>query len=250
MPGHWVLAKMGKRVLRPGGIGLTRQLISGLNIGPTDSVVELAPGLGLTAQMALAHQPAVYTAIERDECAAAQVSRLLTRPTWQCLAGDAAETGLPDQHANVVYGEAMLSMQGREQKAAIVREAFRLLQSGGRYAIHELAFVPDDVADSVKSSLTRGLSDSIRVGARPLTVAEWKELFVSVGFTVETVKLVPMHLLEPMRLLRDEGLFRCCRILWNVCRTPKARRRIIKMRKTFHQHRESLRAILLIAHKP
>jgi hypothetical protein len=27
MPGHWVLARMGKRVLRPGGLELTRRLL-------------------------------------------------------------------------------------------------------------------------------------------------------------------------------------------------------------------------------
>ncbi len=250
MPGHWVLAKMGKRVLRPGGIGLTRQLIHNLHIDNGDSVVEFAPGFGLTAQLALQHEPLSYTGVERDEHAAAQMCRLLVRPSWQCKVGDAANTGLADHCANVVYGEAMLSMQNREQKSAIVQEAFRLLQPGGRYGIHELAFVPDDVDDAVKSSLTRSLSDSIRVGARPLTTAEWKALFESTGFIVETVQLVPMHLLEPLRLLRDEGLLRSCRFLWNVCRTPEARKRITRMRSAFRQHRHNLRAILLIAHKP
>ena len=28
MPGHWVLARMGKRVLRPGGLELTRRLLA------------------------------------------------------------------------------------------------------------------------------------------------------------------------------------------------------------------------------
>ena len=27
MPGHWVLARLGKRVLRPGGMQLTRRLL-------------------------------------------------------------------------------------------------------------------------------------------------------------------------------------------------------------------------------
>ena len=44
MPGHWLLARMGKRVLRPGGIELTRQMLDALNIRESDDVVEFAPG--------------------------------------------------------------------------------------------------------------------------------------------------------------------------------------------------------------
>ena len=43
IPGHWLLAKMGKRVLRPGGLDLTRQLLKWLAIGQDDEVVEFAP---------------------------------------------------------------------------------------------------------------------------------------------------------------------------------------------------------------
>ncbi|MGH7976267.1 MAG: rRNA adenine N-6-methyltransferase family protein, partial [Limisphaerales bacterium] len=73
MPGHWLLAKMGKRVLRPGGLELTRAMLDGLNIQPRDSVIEFAPGLGVTTRMTLQRRPATYTAIERDENAAAKV---------------------------------------------------------------------------------------------------------------------------------------------------------------------------------
>ena len=49
MPGHWLLARLGKRVLRPGGSEPTRALLDGLAIGPADKEVEFAPGLGVTA---------------------------------------------------------------------------------------------------------------------------------------------------------------------------------------------------------
>ena len=35
MPGHWLLARMGKRVLRPGGIELTSQLLAQLSPQPS-----------------------------------------------------------------------------------------------------------------------------------------------------------------------------------------------------------------------
>ena len=71
MPGHWVLARLGKRVLRPGGMQLTRTMLAALRIQPADDVVEFAPGMGITAQLTLALKPASYTAVERDSAALA-----------------------------------------------------------------------------------------------------------------------------------------------------------------------------------
>lgn len=62
--GHLLLAKMGEKVLRPGGLELTTQLLHEFNICNMDSVVELTPGLGLTASMVLEKHPQHYTGVE------------------------------------------------------------------------------------------------------------------------------------------------------------------------------------------
>lgn len=41
MQGHWVLARAGKRVLRPGALALMRQMIDALSISQDDRVVEI-----------------------------------------------------------------------------------------------------------------------------------------------------------------------------------------------------------------
>jgi len=51
MPIYALLIQMGKRVLRPGGMGLTRRMLEMLNINASDEVVEFAPGTGDTAKM-------------------------------------------------------------------------------------------------------------------------------------------------------------------------------------------------------
>src|ERR1700686_2458760 len=87
MPGHWLLARLGKRVLRPGGRELTCRMIEALNIGPSDTVVEFAPGLGETARLTLNKKPASYTAVERDKDAAGLVQRFLQGPEQHCVVG-------------------------------------------------------------------------------------------------------------------------------------------------------------------
>lgn len=248
MPGHWVLAQMGKRVLRPGGLELTTAMLEALAIHAGDHVVELAPGLGTTTRMVLQSAPASYTAVERDPDATA-LTRKLLRVGDRCLLGSANHTGLEDASATVVFGEAMLTMNTADQKRAIVREALRVLRPGGRYGIHELALAPDYLAQDLKDQVQRDLSSAIRVGARPLTVQEWRALFEDAGFEVVSTKTNPMHLLEPSRVIADEGLRGALRIGANLLRTPVALRRVRAMRSVFRRHREHLCAVMLVAKK-
>ena len=249
-PGHWLLARMGKRVLRPGGRELTQRLLTSLAIGSTDDVVEFAPGLGDTARVTLARRPLSYTAVERDAEAAATVRQILSGPNHQCVLGTAEQTGLTEASASVVYGEAMLSMQLPAAKARIVAEAVRLLRPGGRYGIHELCLLPDDAPGEIREAIANDLSDEIHVGVRPLTSIEWRQLLESVGLVVTSVETAPMHLLEPSRLVRDEGFFRAIRFVFNVARHPAARRRVLTMRRVFRKYKQHLAAVAIVAVKP
>jgi hypothetical protein len=249
MPGHWLLARLGKRVLRPGGLELTRAMLHALDIRPADSVVEFAPGLGVTAQMTLQNNPASYTAVEQDENAARLVRRYLHGPDQTCVVGEAADTGLPAGSASAVYGEAMLTMASASQKAGILREAHRLLRDGGRYGIHEMCLVPDDLDEATKRQIQKELARSIRVNARPLTVPEWSALMASAGFQVRLAGKAPMHLLVPRRFVQDEGLAGTLRFIGNLLRHPEARRRVWQMRSVFHKYRHHLAAVTLIGRK-
>lgn len=249
MPGHWVLAQIGKRVLRPGGLELTRRMLDVLRIGPGDHVVEFAPGLGVTAKMTLAANPASYTAVERDKAAAATVSRYLSGPDQRCVIGTAEETGLADGCATVVYGEAMLTMQPPERKRRILREAARLLKPGGRYAIHEICLVPEEISSDVVEAVEHDLTQSIRAGVRPLRKSEWREVLESAGFALKQEFTNDFQLLEPRRLLQDEGLRGAMRIAWNVLRNGAARKRVLAMRHAIRKHAKHMQAIVLYAVK-
>lgn len=250
MPGHWLLARLGKRVLRPGGLAMTRSLLEALAIGNGDDVVELAPGLGVTARLILEKGPRSYVGVERDrEAAAWTAKRLPAAPNALVRVGSADKTGLGDGSASVVIGEAMLSMNPSEHKLRIMQEAYRVLRPGGRYAVHELSIVPDDVAAAVKKDIEDNLSAAIHVGARPLTESEWCACLKQAGFTVETIGHAPMNLLRPTRLIADEGLWRALRFIKNVLADADARRRVLLMRRTFHTYRSHLNAVSIVARK-
>lgn len=248
MPGHWLLARMGKRVLRPGGRELTRHVLRDADLRGAD-VVELAPGLGKTALDILADAPKSYVGVESDPDAVALTKEAIGG-RGRVVEADAAATGLDDASSDVVVGEAMLTMQSERGKDAIINEAFRVLRPGGRYAIHELALEPDTLSDAQKTEIRQALARSIKVNARPLTEAEWRERFTAAGFEVEQVRFAKMALLEPKRVVADEGPARTAVIVRNVLRNRDARRRILGMRKVFRKYRRELAAIEVIARKP
>ena len=247
--GHWALAKMGKKVLRPGGKELTNKMINKLGITASDDVVEFAPGLGFTANIALNHSPKTYTGVELDKKAAAILQKKINGQGRKIIVGNAAQTTLNDNSADKLYGEAMLTMQSDKDKRKIMKEAARLLRKDGLYGIHEIALIPDDIADDLKDNIRRGMSRAINVNVRPLTTNEWKQMLQEEGFEIVWVDTNPMHLLKTGRLLSDEGLWRCLKITFNILTHRKERKIILNMRKVFKQYEKYMRSIAIVAKK-
>lgn len=250
MPIYALLSHLGKRVVRPGGVGLTRQMLDLLNIQPSDEVVEFAPGVGATAKITLSRDPARYTAIERDEASARLTSRYLKGPNQECVIGRAEQTGLPDASATVVYGEAMLAMQTTSNQERVIAEAVRILKPGGKYGIHEPCLIPNDVDEATKIEIERALFDVTHVAARPGTQSEWCKLLEEAGLQVTGQATAGFGLLSPPRLLRDEGPLGTLKLIRNVLRDKVARRRVLAMRSVLRRYRHSLGSIAIVAVKP
>ncbi|HZE14533.1 MAG TPA: SAM-dependent methyltransferase, partial [Mycobacterium sp.] len=149
---------------------------------------------------------------------------------------------------DVVIGEQMLNAQGDTAKRAIVAEASRVLRPNGRYAIHELAFTPDTVSDEVKTQVGQSLARATKHNYLPLTVAEWSQLLADHGLIVDHVATAPSAMLEPRRLIADEGVLGALRFVKNVLTQRDAYRRVRQMRSAFGNER--LVAVAIVAHKP
>ncbi|HZB43687.1 MAG TPA: hypothetical protein VE360_00515 [Pyrinomonadaceae bacterium] len=54
---------------------------------------------------------------------------------------------------------------------------------------------------------------------------------------MKATETAPMALLEPARVVRDEGFFRALRFAFNVLGDADARRRVFEMRRVFRRHR-------------
>ncbi len=248
-PAYAVLFHLGKKSMRPGGLELTRRLLKELKISTADDVIEFAPGRGLTTKMVMELQPQSYIAVERDPVSQKKVQEILSGQ-GKCVVGTAQETGLQDECATVVFGEAMLTMQSREQKLRIAREAFRLLKSGGKYGIHETCLLENVASQEKRDEIEKALREALRVGARPLLLTEWKELLEEAGFVVQEFMEAPMSLLTPKRLIQDEGVFGVLRFISRVIRSKNAHRRLHKIRRAFTTYGSYIHSAALVAVKP
>ena len=247
--GHWLLAKMGKKVLRPGGKDLTLKLIKGLSITSDDRVIEFAPGIGYTALKVLEKNPKTYTGIELNEEAAADLRKKIIGETNSIIIGNASNVPLQDSSADKLYGEAMLTMHADHRKSEIIKEAYRLLRKGGLYGIHELGLTPDDLDEKKKAEIQHELALCIKVNARPLTQSEWIHLLEKEGFRIVEIESNPMLLLETKRIIDDEGFFRSLKIGFNIIRQPSARKRLNEMRMVFDKYKNRMNAIAIVAQK-
>ncbi len=250
MPAHWLMASLGKRVLRPGGRELTHWLITTLRLSQQDDVIEIAPGLGETARSILALEPRSYTGIERDSAAVVQATKSVSGGNnARVVHADASRIPLEREQASVVLGEAMLSMLPLSRKQAVLAEANRVLRPGGRYGIHEMALAREDMSAAEHANMEREMSAAIRVGVRIHTVSGWRQLLEDAGFNVRDVSLAPMRLLEPTRLIADEGVVGAARFLANTAMSPAAARRLWRVRSIFKRYEAHLTGIAMVAVK-
>lgn len=254
IPVHELFARLGKRVLRPGGIELTRDLLKALKINSNDNVVEVAPGRGSTTEMVLAADPASYIAVDRDAFATEQIAEIIDEAECGSMAGadcraihaNALNTGLGSASADVVFGEAYLTMQPNSVKQRIVAELARVLRPGGRFALHEMMLNPDDISEEDASAITNPLTASSHVRVTPLTVPGWEALLAEHGIEVTQRFRAPLHLLEPRRLISDEGIVGSARFATNLIKDHEARQRVRAMHKAFASNADHIGALGLV----
>jgi len=248
MQGHWVMTRLGKKVLRPGGMVLTRRMMQDLQIQSSDSVIEFAPGMGATARLTLRKNPKKYTAVDYESAIVKRIKTLLNGTSYTCIQGLAQKSGLPSGSATKVYSEAILTMQTDSKKKEIVKEAYRLLGSGGLYGIHEVGIIDTSNKSEIKE-IQSDLTHSIKVDARPLLNGKWRELIENEGFEIVSEHRVPFHLLNVQQIFVDEGFFGALKFFWNMIRLPRERNALLSMKRVFKKFDNQICAIALVARK-
>lgn len=152
----------GEVVLDLGSGGGIDVLLSARRVGPTG----FAYGLDMTDEMLeLARRNVSESGVENVEF----------------LKGDIAAIPLPDNSVDVIISNCVINLAA--DKAPVLREAFRVLKPGGRFAVSDIVIhggLPTDLVDSAE--LRRDLSSWAGCIAGALTDAEYRAGLAAVGF--------------------------------------------------------------------
>jgi predicted O-methyltransferase YrrM len=246
-PGHEVLATAGKTVLRPGGQQATQQLFRWANFQPSNTVLELASGLGTSAIALAKHYSVQVVGVERDPRRVAianqriQASGLADQV--QILQGNIFELHTLTEQFDYVLAEAILTMQSPPGKAKILAGICDRLKPGGKFLSHEL-LVQDHEAE-----IHHALAAAIRANATPLSLEHWIDTCEQARLHLQRHQAGPMRLLYPPALLQDEDIVNTLKIAWNILTQPKLRSRILAMQKVFQTYRKDLNYLIFTATK-
>ncbi len=243
--GHQILAAAGKKILRPGGCTATKQLFQWAKFKPGDRVLELASSFGYSA-IALAKEYGVQVVgIEKnpESVARARANVAAAGLTGQVdiREGDIFHLEAIPEQFDFVLAEAILTMQAAPGKAKILASVHDRLKPGGLFLSHEL------LVNNHEQEIHQALAQTIRVNSTPLSEIGWITACSTARLQVQQHHIGPMQLLNPVQMLRDEGLLGTAKILWNILTQPQLRQRVLAMRQVFQQYRTDLGHILLCA---
>lgn len=153
----------GEVVLDLGSGGGIDVLLSARRVGPTGFVY----GVDMTdAMLKLARRNAEEAGVGNVEF----------------LKGDIARIPLPDNSVDVIISNCVINLAA--DKTLVLREAFRVLKGGGRFAVSDIVIhggLPADLVDSAQ--LRRDLSSWTGCIAGALTDEEFRQGLLNAGFT-------------------------------------------------------------------
>jgi ubiquinone/menaquinone biosynthesis C-methylase UbiE len=173
--------KPGETVLDLGSGGGIDVLLSARRVGPTGK----AYGLDMTDEM---------LALARENRKKAGVQNV------EFLKGEIENIPLPDNSVDVIISNCVINLSG--DKDRVLREAFRVLKPGGRFAVSDVVTrgdVPKQVRDSVL----------LWVGciAGALDESEYRVKLTSAGFEAVSIEATRVYKVEEARqFLTAEGI--------------------------------------------
>ena len=243
-----MLAAAGKQTLRPGGRTATEKLFAWADFQPGSTVLELAASFGYSA-IALAQRYGVrVVGIEKNPDsvvrACANIKAAGLRDRVEIVEGDIFHLENLTENFDYVLAEAILTMQSAPGKTKILKGIGARLKPNGLFLSHELL-----VRGANTVAVRRDLAASIRVNANPLSAEEWIVACQQAGLTVQQHQTGSMNLLDPLSIIREEGLSTLLTVGWNMLTKPILRQRILSMRQVFDLYDSDLGYIVLCAQK-
>lgn len=244
--GHAFLARIGKKILRPGGKKGTKFLLKHTHITKKTHILEVACNRGeLLIDLYTKYQCALV-GIDNNplflKLAKEHVKSKGLNNNILLQEADASNIPYPDNTFDIIINQAMLTMIPHKQLPTILNEYYRVLKPGGILLTHDLAIVEEN------ENLIRELRELVIVEANPKKPKVWKTFFHKQGFILEDSLIDKLNLINPLGLIKNEG-FNTFKILYNGLKKEN-RTRFKALYKFFNHHKKDFNFICLVNRKP
>jgi ubiquinone/menaquinone biosynthesis C-methylase UbiE len=169
----------GEVVLDLGSGGGIDVLLSAQRVGPTGK----AYGLDMTDEM---------LALARRNAAAAGAANV------EFLKGEIEHIPLPDNSVDVIISNCVINLSA--DKSKVLREAYRVLKPGGRFAVSDVV-----VRGEVPAEVRRSMELWVGCVAGALEENEFKVLLKDAGFVKASIEPTRVYQVEDARMFLEEA---------------------------------------------
>lgn len=244
--GHIFLKRLGKKILRPGGIEATNFLIKNIDFKNNINILEVACNRGINLINLAKKYPQVnFYGIDIDPKSIEEANNLkkinkLNNLTFNT--GNALNLDFEDNKFDFIINEAMLTMFPNHLKEKILKEYYRILKIDGLLLTQDIMLI--DNFETVKNEL----SDSINININPINKNEWISLFEKFNFKTINSFNGKLSLMTLNGMLKDEGIINTIKIILNGLKKEN-REQFIKMKKTFTRLKNDMNFVCFVNKK-
>ncbi len=201
---YQLMAVLGKKVIHPGGLRSTEEMLEMAKIISTDRVLEIGCGVGTTAIAIAKRYGAQVIAVDIDEgmidIAIKNVNEAGCKDKVHILKADILNLPFEAGEFDCILIEAVTMFVDQKQAAS---EILRVCKKGGRVLDHEFIWkkIPPE---EVKYCFTNQLCSGVYFD----TTEDWVNLYKNTGLSDIQVKNGPFAMMTPSGFLRDEGVIK------------------------------------------
>lgn len=244
--GHFLLKRLGKTKLRPGGAKATNWLIDKIDFTKSPVILEVACNEAYNLMDFAEKYKNKNIGIDINKKAIESAKRNIAERNLQdyvkVRVGNALSLPFDDNSFDVIINEAMLTMFDNENKKKALSEYYRVLKKGGILLTQDVMLINED------EKLIKEMQYVINNPVRPLTKENWLSLHKEIGFSKSSYFNDKMTLLSNSGLMHDEGLFGMLKILKNGI-FDKNRKQFFEMSNFFRKNRKKLNFIAICSEK-
>lgn len=244
--GHIFLKRMGKNVLRPGGIEGTKFLFNNYDMTKKQKFLEAACNKGVNLMKLCMKYPHIdFYGVDIDKSAIEEAEENFSKKginNCRFFHSSASNLSFEDESIDVILTEAMFTMVSYDNKVKILKEYYRILKRGGILLTHDIIF------KKVDKMIKKDMSEVVNANLFPEEINSFKSKFKDSGFCFKGEKVGELTVLSFKGLIKDEGFFNALKVVKNGLKSEN-RNRFLNMMKVFSKHKNNLKYIALIHEK-